>query len=176
MSYNTIIGEVETVVPPSVEPVTLPEVKRHLNLLFLNQTEETYNFSDDDGYLTDLIPQCRESLEIYCGISMTERTLRVTVQNNRGSIELPYGPVKEVTGVTDYDGGDVEYKTRGGILISPCEATVTYTAGYEVVPPGLKRALLEEIAWRYNHRGDEVDISEPTKKYAKRYRRITWLG
>lgn len=174
MSYNALIGiNIDTDV--TTEPVTLTEVKQHLNMQF--DTDESYEFNDDDTYLTDLITECREILEKVTGYSLAPKTITATINNSIGSFELPYGPViGDITTITDEDGEDIDDVTvRSGKIVT-CGAyqVVTYNAGYETLPAGLKRALLEEIAWRYNHRGDE-DIQEPPRKLAKLYKKRTWL-
>lgn len=178
MSYNAIL-DVQVITDLTAEPVTLAEVKQHLLMEFYDQSDvPTYTFSDDDNYLNALISQCRDAIERYCGLSMGVKTLRAVIHNGLGGTELPYGPFISAVSVVDGNGDVVssdDYKIYAGNLINPCTATVEYTAGYVVVPPSLKRALLEEISWRYNHRGDEEGISEPAKKLAKRYRRIGWL-
>lgn len=173
MSYNALIG-VEVVTDVTVEPVTLDEVKRHLNLIF--DTDDSFTFTDDDTYLTELIPECREALEKITGLSFAPKTLKATIQNSVGGAELPYGPVTSEVDYLDEDGEVPEITMRGARITTCSDYLVaTYDAGYEVLPKALKRALLEEIAWRYNHRGEEVDISEPARKLAKLYKTITWL-
>lgn len=147
----------------AAEPVTLTQVKRHLNLQF--DTLGSYQFDDDDTLLGELIPQCREAMEQYLGLSMAAKTYKAILKNECGDIEIPFGPVTTVTSVLDKDGnalvaGDT-YQLRGNQfkwIESPvsCYIEINYTAGYTPanIPKGLVRALLEEIAFRYNHRGD----------------------
>ncbi len=184
--YNRVI-DVATIEDATTEPVTLEEVKRHLNMSF--DTSGSYSFDDDDTYLTDLITQCREALERYTDCTLAPKILRAQLQNDRGGIYLPYGPIGEIVEILDKDGETIEtddYELRGIIfkeLVSPGYADITYNAGYTTLPASLKRALLEEIAFRYAHRGeqqdmatqDQTDISEPVRRLAKPFKRSGWL-
>lgn len=164
MRYNDVI-EVQVVTEPTTEPVTLTEAKRHLNLLF--DTSGSYEFDDDDTYLTDLITQCRERVEQQIGVSLAEKTLKAILRNDCGGIEIPFGPVNTITDLKDEDAVEItsdNYKLRGNLfkwIESPCDCyiEVNYEAGYSetTIPKALKRAILEEIAFRYNHRGDETN-------------------
>jgi uncharacterized phiE125 gp8 family phage protein len=161
MKYNDVI-EVQVVTDITVEPVTLAEVKQHLNLQF--DTSGSYEFDDDDTKLTALITQCREELEQYTGLSFAGKTLKAILRNDCGNIEIPFGPVTAVTSIKDVDGTTLtavtEYTVRGNQfkwIEYPCSCylEVNYTAGYATLPAGLKRALLEEIAFRYINGGDQ---------------------
>lgn len=187
MKINDVI-EVQVTSEPAVEPVSLEQVKRHLNLLF--DTTGSYEFDDDDNYLTELITQCRDSLEQWLGISMSIKTLRAILKNECGGIEIPFGPVVSITSVKDVDGvvlvDGTSYKLRGNQfkwVESPisCYVDITYTAGYATddMPKGLVRALLEEIAFRYNNRGDgtnkfageNIGVSKGAMELASKYTR-----
>lgn len=161
MKYNDVI-EVQVVTDITVEPVTLAEVKRHLNLQF--DTSGSYDFDDDDTKLTALISQCREELEQYTGLSFAGKTLKAILRNDCGGIEIPFGPVTTLTSIKDVDGNSLtattQYTARGNLfkwIEYPCSCylEVNYTAGYTALPAGLKRALLEEIAFRYMNGGDQ---------------------
>lgn len=195
MNYNDIIEvQVTTDVANfAAEPLTLVEVKRHLNLLF--DTAGSYDFDDDDAYLTALVSECRQAMEERLGISMAAKTYRAILRNECGNIEIPFGPVTSITNVLDKDGvalldGDT-YQLRGlqfKWFESPisCYIDTTYVAGYTPtnIPKGLKRALLEEIAYRYNHRGDgtnrfageNVGISQGAMEMAAPYTRRSILA
>lgn len=165
MRYNDAYIDKQVVTDVDDEPVNLEEVKRHLNMLF--DSEGSFQFEDDDTYLIDLIGQSREAIEEYCGISLAPKTIKVIVRNECGNVEIPWGPVAEIENVKDKDGNDVTYTIRGNQfkwIESPCSCylELTYESGYGhdntmPIPKGLKRALLEEIAFRYQHRGEEMN-------------------
>lgn len=187
MKYNDVI-EVEVVTDLETEPVSLEEVKRHLNLQF--DTEGSYEFDDDDTKLTALITQCREELEQYTGLSFAAKTLKAIVRNECGNIEIPFGPVTTLTNIKDVDGNTLTDTTVRGNQFKwieypkSCYLEVNYEAGYETLPAGLKRALLEEIAFRYSNAGDQqqeyaaatVSICQSALELASRYKRTSMIA
>lgn len=180
MRFNEVI-EHEVITDLLSEPVTLADLKRHLNMLF--ETEGSYEFNDDDDYLTGLITASRKYLERYTGLSFGPKVIVAVVRNELGGVELPYGPVIGITSVKDEDGEDVDYKATGlnfKRISSPQSRylQVTYSAGYETLPEDLQRAILEECAFRYSFRGGE----EKPEGYCKSslnlsspYKRSGWL-
>jgi hypothetical protein len=191
MRYNDVIEDPVVVSVSGSEPVTLTEVKRHLNLQF--DTSGSYQFNDDDTYLTDLITQARNSLEKYTGLSFLGKDLKCIVRNECGGIEIPYGPIVSVTKVSDKDGNDITSTTTiRGIsfkwIESPCldYLIVEFSAGYAdgQLPAALKRAHLEEIAFRYVDRGDatnryaqqEIGISQGAMNLAAPFKRTSWVA
>ena len=180
MRFNEVI-EHEVTVDVTTEPVTLDELKRHLNMLF--DTDGSYDFSDDDDYLTSIIPQARESLEAYTGLSFAPKTIVAVLRNELGDIEIPYGPITAVASVKDEDDNNVTCKIVGNQFKKIADPwlpylKVTYTAGYTSLPNALKRAILEEAAFRYSHRGEEVDSAGYCKgslALAAPFKRTSWL-
>ena len=107
----------ESYVP--TEPILLPEAKAWCLV----------DFTDDDALITSLIPRARKTIEKYCHISITPRTISLTAKYcppNYGDaqaynyrwdaqfygwpspqpndwMELPYGPVASVQSVTRID-------------------------------------------------------------------------
>lgn len=163
------------------EPLLLPELKSHLNMVF--ETDGSYEFDDDDAKLTLLITECRVALEKYTGCSFGAKTMQAIIRNEKGNQEIPYGPVDSVTSTVTEDGEAIEdVKIRGlqfKWVESPynCYMHLTYTGGYAVLPLDLKLALKEECAYRYKNRGDQSDgvRSESARNLANPYRRTTWL-
>lgn len=194
MLYNDVIDiQIVTDVANMVaEPVSLAEVKKHLNLQF--DTSGSYEFDDDDTKLEDIIKQSRALLEQYTGVSMAVKTYRAVLRNECGGMSIPFGPVTSVTEVKDRDGvvlvADQTYKFIGSLyeFESPisCYIEVTYTAGYtpDNIPNGLKRALLEQIAWNYVNAGDQqqqfatgnIAICESALAKAAPYSRRAWVS
>lgn len=184
MKYNDVI---ETQVVTDVagfidEPVTLPEIKRHLNLQF--DTSGSYDFTDDDTKLQEIAKSAREVIEQYIGVSMASKTLKAIIRNECGNIEIPFGPVTTLTSIKDIDGNlltsGTTYIVRGSQfkwIESPraCYLEVNYVAGYTslTIPAGLKRALLEQIAFDYANAGDQqlVTICESALAKAAPYSR-----
>jgi len=181
VSYNAVI-DFKVVTDLSAEPVTLVEVKQHLNMQF--DTEGSYEFTDDDTKLTSLMKSCRKRLEKYTGVSFGPKTVRAILNNGKGNIELPYGPTVAITAIIDEDGDTIEaddYTLQGiefKTLKSPCSCyvDVTYTAGFTTLPEDLKMALLEEIAFRYENRGTtENKLCDSALLLAEPHSRNVWL-
>lgn len=184
MKYNDVI-EVQVVTDITVEPVLLADVKRHLNLQF--DTSGSYEFDDDDTKITELIKQCREELEQYTGLSFAGKTLKAILRNECGNIEIPFGPLTALTSIKDVDGNTLttttQYTVRGNQFKwiefpRSCYLEVNYTSGYTVLPPGLKRALLEEIAFRYTNAGDQSEntLCKSSLELAARYSRKSLIA
>lgn len=180
MKYNTIldIRKEDT----GTEPCTLAECKAHLNI----------DFSDDDAMLTKMIKSCRLALEAYTGVSIVSKEITALLQNGKGGIELPYGPIAEdsVTAVDSY-GNEASVVLKGfnyqKLDYPRGEVTVTYETGFDSVPEDLKLAILHEIAYRYENRGEEnpytkyemqaksSGLSESARELASSYKRTVCL-
>lgn len=166
MKYNDVI-EVQVVTDVSSfddEPLTLAEIKQHLNLQF--DTSGSFEFDDDDTKLQDTAKSAREIIEQYTGLNLASKTMKAILRNDCGNIEIPYGPVATLTSIKDVDGvvliSDTSYVMRGNQfkwIESPCSCylEVDYISGYAktTIPAGLKRAILEQIAFDYVNAGDQ---------------------
>lgn len=111
-------------------------------------------------------------------------------------IELPYGPIKEILNITQLSSnGAVSTMTENEdytltatlfkniIFNATGTFLLVYKAGYQtVIPRDLKLAILNEIAFRYEHRGDEgkkyqadqPGVCAASQVLADKYRRIAW--
>lgn len=164
------VGVVEDL---AAEPVTLAEAKAFLVI--------DAGYTEDDTLLTALIKSARQLLEKYTNLSFGEKTLKAFT--DKYFLDLPYGPIIEVTGVvdqddeafTDYTLKGLEFKKiyfNGGNLenyyqrnkdqdyetLINTSHTVTYTAGYgaeggQPLPEALKLAIKEQVQEMYNKRG-----------------------
>jgi uncharacterized phiE125 gp8 family phage protein len=190
MMTNTLGRAAENAVLESIPATTgtevfttLTEIKAHLN-----KTD-----SDDDTYLINLQKQCRQAIENFCSISIVGKTVTCIVKNGRGNIELPWGPHGSVVTIHDIDGNAIaasNYILRGVMwkyLESPTSdyIKIVINAGYSAtgaaVPESLKLAILNEIAYRYEHRGDENQesvtggICQAARAVAEPHRRMVWI-
>jgi hypothetical protein len=164
------------------EPVTLAQAKDQLRI----------SFTDDDTIVTSLITQARKSLERYCCISMVNKTASVLIDLLR-EVELPYGPVVDgITSFTDSDGNTIDpsyyqvigvsFKIFRPTYRSFINAVVVYDVGMDEVEDDLQLAILQEIAFRYEHRGDDADtrksvnpgVCEAAQILAAPFIRETW--
>ena len=83
---------------PSLEPLSLDEVKAHLRI----------DHTDEDILLASLVTAARIHLETMLGLSfITQQWMLVLDEWPDGlSISLPLGPVQQVTSITLYDTDD----------------------------------------------------------------------
>src|SRR6478735_10890345 len=151
------------------EPITLAQAKAWLKV----------THDDEDVIITALITAARQTCEGYISKSFVERTLTAIVRNDLGNIKLPYGPVGNVTGVFDIDGGEITGTSYAITGVSDKRlgypmcgyVKVIYTAGYAVLPQQFKTALLQQLSWLFVNRGDE-NIEALTKVILSPYRSI----
>jgi uncharacterized phiE125 gp8 family phage protein len=153
------------VTAPTVEPVTLSEVKAHCVI----------GHNADDTLLGVLISAAREHGEALTGRSWAAKTLEVVLDAfPRGHIELPASPIIAVASVKylDADGAeqtlpDTDYTVDTDSLVGRVVAEewpetddtvnavrVRYTAGWtpSTLPVALKQWLLIRIASLYAQR------------------------
>ena len=160
------------------EPCTLSECKSQLKI----------DFSTDDTLITALIPVARQQIEQYTGVSIVDREINVVCKLDGANIfELPYGPVTldsiELTLLAAY-GGTNETITGHSVYgdhfvqIQPEAAAmyaITYDSAWETLPAPLKEAVIQQVAYLYEHRGDEdenLGLSPNARMLAKMYRRV----
>jgi len=187
MKYNDVI-EWQVVTPVANitdEPGTLDQVKQHLNLQF--DTAGSYQFDDDDTKLELIMKDSREQLEQFTGLSLAQKGYKAIVRNECGNVDIPFGPITDLTSVKDIDGNVItDYTIRGNQfkwIEKPfaCYLEVEYTAGYtpDNIPEGLRRAWLVQIAWNYANPGDQqqqfatasVDLCKAAMEIAAPYKR-----
>lgn len=128
-----------------------------------NESEAPTNFDFDDDLIQMLITGARERLEIFTGCSLIPKRIQAVITNLCGMTSLPAGPVTGDVTATDSEGTEIvagDIKLVGSKfpdlkLPMQCEMTLTYNAGYSTLPKGLKNAILAEVAYRYENRGDE---------------------
>lgn len=145
------------------EPVTLQEAKDWCAI----------DVSDNDALITSLITAARIICENYANLSFIKRTVTAKIKNGLGGLVLPYGPVIGTPTAKDSDNADItdfdlDNSYSGNI-------TVTYQAGYETLPQNLKTALLNQIAFLYENRGDvrlQSGLSEEAKLILNQVRNV----
>lgn len=165
------------------EPVTLAEVKAHLRVDFAD--DDTLLSSMITAARQIIEDYCHISLvqkTITLTLEASDKPKSLFVQpwqvrEQFNSFELPYGPVKSVSSVTsiasdgtsviscvlnsDYYLTGTSFKTIKIINNFPNNILV-YIVGYTILPGPLKLAVLNEIAYRYESRGDPQNISRVT--------------
>lgn len=203
-NYNLILDvkDREQASPGLVEPVTLTEVKNYMRLESweddLGSTSDI-TFTTDDDLIEELITSAREDLEKYTGLSFIPKELRVTLTNLAGLIELPYGPIGDVQAyyygsdfeedgeaATDYSADLVLTGSEFKKIVSPCgeRDVIDYSCGYgrgdtPALPKRLKQAIMVEVLYRYEHRGEEFEddgICKAARRLVGPFKRNSWLA
>lgn len=161
------------VTAPTVEPVTLSEVK----------AQAVIGHDLDDSLLSVMISAAREHGESLTGRSWAPKTLEVVIDRFPASgIDLPASPVTAVTSIKylDADGAeqtmpDTDYYVDTDSLVGrviPKDAwpetadrlnavRVRYEAGFPAgsIPSALKQWLLIRVATLYEHREAQTMVS-----------------
>lgn len=152
-------------VEPSAPVVTTAEAKTHCRIFH----------SDDDAYVDTLVAAATAAIEgpSGIGVALSPQTWRMSLDGFPcGPIEVPLGPVTEITGIT-YTGADGDVTVSGWrtdydaqpcriypaadntwplVTPAPGVVKVTFTCGYAALPADLKAAILLLTAHFYEHR------------------------
>lgn len=164
-----------------VEPVTLDDAKLHLII----------SHTDDDNYIEDiLIPQCRATVETYIQLALVSKIIVMFARVDSGArTTLPWAPFQSIV-TMQYMGDDHNYDqvlstdkyyVDGNDIVIDVDASIRleYTTGYPEgnVPAPLRRAILNEIAYQYENRGDAgtKGISDAAKALANPYKQYQWI-
>ena len=189
MGYNEIYSIVDVTDDSGTitEPVTVQEMKDYLRLEgYIDDDESTSDdlsdFDFDDLLITDMIRAAREQIEKISASTIVPKTWEAVINNYR-KIELPRGPIQSIVSLTDVDGVAITDYTTIGVfgdrifLKSPnqCEMTITYTAGYDVVPASLKIDIMRLVSYMYENRGDDASIQKFASALSGKYRREGWI-
>lgn len=167
------------------EPVTVEYFKQWARLEgFVGSDESLSEFDYDDTIITDLSAAARAIIEKYNAISIVTHRWELTITNCAGFSEIPNGPVNAIGSWVDCEGNSLmsEYKLLGRQfpkikLPKKEEMVIQYIAGYTNVPEALKIAICQQIAFMYEHRGNEKDftICDLAINTSAMYKRTTWL-
>lgn len=173
IGYNAVL-DVEFSGENPVEPVTLQEAKDWCRI----------DINDDDALITSLITAARTICEKTCNISFITRTVTARLNNGLGGMFLPYGPViGEITSIKNDDAIDIDsnnFAIKNSSfkqVYSPYNTVVivVYNAGYTTLPGNLRTALLNQIAWMYDNRGEAAaagKLSEQAKLILNQVKRV----
>jgi uncharacterized phiE125 gp8 family phage protein len=163
------------------EPVSLTEVKTHLHV----------TDSDNDTELTALITRARLCVENYTSCSLVNKRIILIADLGPDWEELPYGPVTGIesvltpdttigSGIMAWETSIIDWQVTGlsfQKVLHPSYGytKMQYTVGYQTVPPDLKNAVLAQVYFMYEHKGQDGDaISEQARALANPYVRLTW--
>ena len=190
-----------------IEPVTLADAKKHLRVDFTD--DDTLISALITGARRAIEDFCHISL-VPKTITVTLKAQEVPrsifaqpfqVREQFNEFELPYGPIIGVDSVTsiDTDGMTIltcslnrDYFITGvsykSIRISNNfeNNILVYRAGYAgTIPAPLWLAILNELAYRYEYRGEpmsirataftEEGVAQSAQVLAKSYQRLNWI-
>lgn len=173
-----------TTTPPSVEPVSLLEVKLHLRLAVDETSATAYN--KEDNLLNALIKTAREKVEQYTGRALITQTKEMYLDRwpDGNSKAIPYPPLLSVTSVkyrpvdsatyVDFTEYEVDIvSVPGRIVLNPNASwpsdvlhplnpiEITFTCGYgataTTVPAAIRSAILLMVSDLYENRTDMTD-------------------
>lgn len=156
MAYNNILDFTNTEIAYVNGPITVQQAKDYCRVQ--NTT------TGQDELFALWIRAARTKIENYTGLSLIPRNIVCILTNPQGNIELPFGPV---TGTPTFIGtqGETQSITTQGLNFPyvplPFEySKVSYTAGYAdgAVPDELQQAMLAQISYWWENRGDQVGI------------------
>ena len=163
---------------PSVEPVTLAQVRAQLRL----EDDET----DMDTSITLGIQSAREAIEKYLSRALITQTWEVTFTDFRDVMELPWGSPQSVTSIKYYDSDNVQqtlatsvyqvdtYSTIGNVTLKYGQVwpevypdtkncvIIEYVAGYgdaaTNVPATIRQAIISYCVDYYEHPEGMIEI------------------
>lgn len=177
MKESKLIGNPVFSGVSTTESISLSEVKQHL---FIDSSNTVF-----DNDLTRLITEVREWAEGITALSLIEKTVEVIIDYECG-FKIPFGPVTSFTsaakktGVAEYETEtvDEDFEIEAGRFISYTGAwryKLIYDAGYtsSTIPEGLKLALKNEIAKRFNKRGDD-GVANDNNVLLEPYKMLEW--
>lgn len=161
MPQNFQYPFVTKVSQPSVEPLTLAEIKLFLRI----------DGNSEDTLLTSLLAAARISAEKYMRVSIINQQWKAVIQKSAsGRFYLPYGPVNSIDSVTSSNKAGQSatvdssfYHLEEGnrfIIFEPSviaeKVEITYSSGYgadsTTIPESIKQGLLSQIAFMYENR------------------------
>ena len=189
MGYNEIYSIIDVTDDSGdyEEPVSIDEMKDYLRLEgYIDDDESTSDdlsdFDFDDMLIADMIRAAREQIEKISASTIIHKTWQAVINNYR-KLELPRGPIQSIVSLEDVDGVAITDYTTIGVfgdrifLKSPnqCEMTITYTAGYDVVPASLKIDIMRLVSYMYENRGDDASIQKFASALSGKYRREGWI-
>jgi hypothetical protein len=176
-NYNRTIDFKLTNDGTVTEPVTLATAKLYARA----QTGTT-----EDDLFNMFITSARMAIEKLTGLSLIAKTAKITFEAPVGMFSLPHGPVKASPAPV--------YKDSQNNVITPTVLgydypviqdelngvnTAEYSVGFSNVPEELKVALLDQVVFLYENRGDNSDtatVCSKAQKICQRYSRIAFFS
>lgn len=195
LKYYSTVSRPTVVTPPTIEPLTVDEAKKQVEL---SGSDDTH-----DEHLVEIIQSAREQWEHDTDSALLTQTLRVEVDLfDSEMVRLPSRPVQSVSSITYYDSGNVQQTVSTDIYsldannravrlkydqlwpdtIERWDAiSITYVAGYtsrRLVPSVAKQAMRLLVGYYFENRdmlaNDLVYTTAAYERLVKRYMRATY--
>lgn len=153
MAYNKIVDITTVEVAYVNGPVTVEEAQAFCRV----QNTDT----QQDILFSLWVTAARDKIEQYCGLSLIPRNIVAILEAPQGMMELPYGPVTSTPTFVDQQGVAQEITLIGldyPTIQLPINYTkATYTAGFGdgECPALLKQAILMQVCYYWENRGDQ---------------------
>lgn len=184
----------KTITAPTVEPITLIEVKRHLRI---------YDDTSFDTELTAMITRAREYAEENIRRALAPQTLEYGIDDfpSEEYLNLPMPPLNTITSVKTLDryGNEttltattqylvdvdqtpgrivlpysVAWPTNADYPVNPIK--IRYTAGYTTLPEKLKMILLYHIGLMWCYKEDIPQTEQVALDRMYSFWRVRWWG
>jgi uncharacterized phiE125 gp8 family phage protein len=148
-------------------PITLAEVKDHVNV----------DFADHDTQLTNLLASAFREVELFTQKALKTKTVRQSFKEINGTVELVYSPVQSITSVTDASNVALDYTSSiDKTKISAYSANgikITFVAGYTSLPADLRNAVLDIVAVDFDNKVEDKRLAlKSIKDRIRHYRPI----
>lgn len=174
-NISQVIDYTLTESPYASEPVTVALAKQWCRAL---------TGTAEDSLFAILIPAARKAVEHFTGLSLVPKMAEVKMLLPEEMFEIPYGPVTSTPVWVDFQGNPITVEIQGFDFPKVqynwnSYITATYNCGYLVCPDELKLAILYQVNFMYENRGDNNDnatLCAAAQKIAQRYSRIPFFS
>jgi uncharacterized phiE125 gp8 family phage protein len=152
-------------------PITLAQVKEHLNI----------DFNDQDDKLNALLASAFREVELFTECGLKTKTVRLSYTQINGTVMLPFAPIQSITSVVNFSGTnlviDKDYELSGEkTKISAYSADgikVTYVCGFSTLPKDIENAVLDIIAVDFDNKVEDKRLAlKAIKDRIRHYRPI----
>ena len=160
----------------SEEPVSLDLAKQYCRILTGDAEDDLINL---------FIASARLAIERITGLSLVSKVAQVMMLPVQQGFEVPFGPVTSAITWVDENQTGSSIETIGFDFPKTSTpysivTTATYTCGYtsDNVPKELKNAILFQVNYLYENRGDNSDqgtVCKAAGNLARKYSRINTI-
>jgi uncharacterized phiE125 gp8 family phage protein len=152
-------------------PITLSQVKDHLNV----------DFTDQDDKITALLASAFREVELFTELGLKTKTVRLSYTQINGTIPLPFAPIQSITSVTNMSGTALvlgtDYELSGEksklSAYNSDGVKVTYVCGFTSLPRDIENAILDIIAIDFDNKVEDKRLAlKSVKDRIRHYRPI----